>query len=227
MRENPIIARKAFWFAASVSWLVLLTGCAIPGRPSGSVDPGADALSGQSLYQLDSMWTSDEGREIKLAALRGRVQVVAMMFTRCQYACPAIVHDLKRIEGALSDSERANVGFTLISFDSERDSVEALRDYRQTQRLAPGRWTLLRGGPDDVLELAALLGVKFKKDASGQFSHSTLIATLNPEGEIVLKQSGLHQDLEQAVRAVRSAAAGARKARPVAKPEGKRAPDPR
>ena len=32
----------------------------------------------KSLYQLESRWTSDVGREIKLGVLRGRPQIVAM-----------------------------------------------------------------------------------------------------------------------------------------------------
>ena len=48
-------------------------------------------------------------------------------------------------------------------------------------------WTLLRGAPNDVLELAALLGVKFKKDLGGQFAHSNIITVLDANGEVVLQ----------------------------------------
>jgi protein SCO1/2 len=63
-------------------------------------------------------------------------------------------------------------------------------------------WTLLRGGSDDVLELAALLGVRYKQDAKGQFSHSNIITVLNADGEIVHQQIGLNQDIKETIRII-------------------------
>ncbi|MBI3848836.1 MAG: SCO family protein [Verrucomicrobia bacterium] len=167
-----------------------------------NLEPAAP-LTDRSIYQLDSTWTNDAGKPIKLAVLRGRTQVVAMFFANCAYACPLIVNDMKRIEAALPESFRSRVGFTLVSFDSERDTPETLSAFRKSRGLAQSRWTLLRGQPDDILELAAVLGVKFKKDARGQFAHSNLITVLNSEGEIVHQQIGLNQSIEETVRIVR------------------------
>jgi protein SCO1/2 len=69
------------------------------------------------------------------------------------------VSDLQRIEAALPENLRTNVGFTLISFDSTRDTPATLQAYRAKRELSTQNWTLLRGEPDDVRELAALLGV--------------------------------------------------------------------
>ena len=191
----------AIWFAS---------GCATErNKPAGlasccatNLEPTAP-FTDKSIYQLDSTWTTDVGKPIKLGALRGRTQIVAMFFAHCEFACPIIVNDMKRIEAALPDTLRSGVGFALVSFDSERDTPEALNAFRKNRELNPTRWTLLRGQPDDILELAAVLGVKFKKDARGQFAHSNLITVLNPEGEIVRQQVGLNQSIEETVRIVR------------------------
>jgi protein SCO1/2 len=162
----------------------------------------ATAFTDKSLYQVDSRWTTDAGKQIKLGALRGKPQVVAMFFANCQYACPLIVNDMQRIEAALTPAQRARVGFTLVSFDPTRDTPEALAEYRKVRSLAAERWTLLRGEPDDVQELAALLGVRYKQDARGQFAHSNVITVLNAEGEITRQQVGLSQDIQESVRIV-------------------------
>jgi protein SCO1/2 len=159
-------------------------------------------LSDKSLYQLDTAWTNDAGTTVKLASLRGRPQVVAMFFANCTYACPLLVYQMQQIEDSLPEALRDKVGFTLISFDTERDTPAALYNYRLGHSLAKERWTLLRGGPDDVLELAALLNVKFKKDAQGQFLHSNVITLLNAQGEIVCQKLGLNSDPEEIVRRV-------------------------
>ena len=55
-------------------------------------------------------------------------------------------------------------------------------------------------------ELAALLGVKYKQEADGAFSHSNLITILNPQGEIVHQRTGLQSGLDEAAAAVAAAA---------------------
>jgi len=154
----------------------------------------------KSLYQLDSTWTNDYGAAVKLASLRGRPQIVTMFFANCVYACPLLVYQMQQIEAALPESLRNQVGFTLISFDTERDTPAALHGYRNTHSLDARRWTLLRGSPNDVLDLAALLNVKFKKDAQGQFQHSNVITLLNADGEIVYQQLGLNSDRQEILR---------------------------
>jgi len=160
-------------------------------------------ITDKSLYQLESTWTTDKQTKIELSELAGRPQVVVMFFASCQYACPILVNDLKRLEAALPSESRDKVGFTLVTFDTERDTPAALADYRAIRSLPDSTWTLLHGESDDVLELAALLGVKYKKDASGQFAHSNIITILNAQGEIVQQLVGLNQDITDCVRNIR------------------------
>ncbi|HUS35983.1 MAG TPA: SCO family protein [Verrucomicrobiae bacterium] len=158
-------------------------------------------ISDTSLYQLDSNWTTDQAKEIKLASLAGRPQVVTMFFANCVAACPILAHDMRKIEDALPEDIRTNVGFVLISFDTERDTPQALAKFRRARRI-PESWTLLTAKPDDILELAALLGVKFRKDSVEQFSHSNLITILNEKGEVTFQQTGLNRDPSNAASAL-------------------------
>lgn len=162
--------------------------------------------TGASLYQLDSIWTSDVGKEVRLGVFRGRTQVVAFFFANCAYACPITVEEMKRIEAALPAEVRAKVDFLLVTLDPERDTVEALARYRAQRGLGLGHWSLLRGGADDTRELAALLGVSYKRDGKGQFAHSNVVNILNAEGEVAGQLRGLHLDIALAVAAVEKAA---------------------
>jgi protein SCO1/2 len=155
-----------------------------------SASLATEKFTDKSLYQLDSTWTNDLGRAQQLGALKGRPQIVTMFFASCQYACPLLVYKMKQIEAALPENVRTNVGFALVTFDTERDTPAALHAYRAQHELG-ANWTLLHGSADDVLDLAVLLGVKFKKDAQGQFQHSNVITVLNAEGEIVFQETGL------------------------------------
>jgi len=53
-----------------------------------------------------------------------------------------------------------------------------------------------------VRELAALLGVKYKQETDGAFSHSNLVTILNPAGEIVHQRTGLKGGLDEATAAL-------------------------
>ena len=166
------------------------------------LEAAAKPLSDKSLYQLETTWTNDEGNSVKLDSLRGRPQVIVMFFTTCQYTCPLLGFQLKQLEAGLPAAVRGKVGFTLVSFDPDRDTPAALKTYRTQHGLSRDNWTLLRGDSNGVLDLAALLNVKFKKDAQGNFSHSNLITLLNAEGEIVYQQTGLNPDDPNLIRRI-------------------------
>ena len=163
-----------------------LPPCCRPALPAGKP-------TDRSLYQLDSTWTSDVGLKVKLSVLRGRPQVVAMFFSNCEYACPILVNDLRKLEAALPKDVLAKVDFALVSFDTKRDTPEVLAAFRKKEKLPVASWTLLRGENDDVRELAALLGINYVQDARGQFAHTNMITLLNAEGEIAFQQAGLGQ----------------------------------
>lgn len=182
--------------------------CASAAKPACCAQSSApEKFSDKSLYQTESSWTTDAGKQITLSHLAGKPQVVAMFFASCQFTCPVTVNDMKRIEAALPPDVRSRIGFTLVSFDSRRDQPEVLKKYRGSRGLSETNWTLLHGGPDDVLELSALLGVNFKQDARGDFSHSNLITILNAQGEVVHRLIGLNQDVAETVRLLTTLAA--------------------
>jgi protein SCO1/2 len=163
-----------------------------------------------SLYHLDALWQDQHGESRQLASLGGRVQVVAMVYTNCGYACPRILMDMKRIEAALQPELRDRVGFVMISIDPERDTPESLRAYAEAVRLDPAGWTLLTAPDNTVLELAALLGVKYRRISETDFSHTNVITVLDQQGEIAHRQVGLGGEPRETIRVIgRLAKAGA------------------
>jgi protein SCO1/2 len=158
-------------------------------------------LTARSIYQVEGTWTNDAGQNVALASLRGRPVVIAMFFASCEYACPVLVSDMQRLRQTLPAEARERAQFVLVTFDTQRDTPAALKAYRDRAALDAG-WTLLHGDADSVRELAMVLGVKYKQDARGQFSHSNLITVLNDEGEIHYQRNGLLGDVSDAAKAV-------------------------
>lgn len=165
--------------------------------------PDAAPASGLSIYHAESTWTDQAGRERLLASLAGKPRLVAMLYTSCAHACPRIMLDLKRIEGELGP-RADDVGFVIVSIDPERDTPDRLAEFARGSRLDPARWTLLSGDEDEILELAALLGVQYRRTNAGEFVHSNLISVLDPAGVIVHRQQGLGTDPAETLAVLRS-----------------------
>jgi protein SCO1/2 len=162
-------------------------------------------FSSESLYQLEVGFTDDSGRPFTLGSLRGRPVVLTMFFASCGYACPLLLTDMQAIRAKLPVEIRDQAALVLVSFDVARDTPAALAQYR-TERQLDAQWTLLHGDDDAVRELAALLGVKYKQEADGQFAHSNLITILNAGGEVVHQRNGLRGGLDETAQAIVAAA---------------------
>jgi protein SCO1 len=142
---------------------------------------------------------------VTLAEVGGRAQVVAMVYTHCTHTCPRIVGELKRLEAAVPAAARSELRFVLVSLDPERDTPARLAEYAASARLDAERWTLLTGGEEEVRELAALLGLRYRSEGNAEFSHSNSYLVLDGEGRIVHRQAGLGEDLAGPLAAIRAA----------------------
>ncbi len=149
---------------------------------------------------MESTWTDQEGKERRLREFAGKPQVVAMIFTHCEYACPMTLAALKKIEAAVS---RMPVHYLLLSIDPARDTPEVLKAYARRESLDPDRWTLLCADAGSVREIAAVLGIRYKQNPDGGFAHSNLITLLDRGGVIRDQLKGLGAEPEPLIEAIR------------------------
>ena len=163
--------------------------------------------SGESLYQLPSVWTTDAGSRLKLEQLKGGPRVLAMMFTHCPSLCPTLVRDLKALDAAMPAKTRATTEYVLVTIDPDHDDAAALHDFRARMGLDPKRFLLLRGNAHDTQELAAVLGFNYGKGDGRNYTHSNLVTVLDGQGEIVHQQIGLGEDLSRTVSTIQEAPA--------------------
>lgn len=175
----------------SAGLLLCIAGCN-PGD-SRNLNPAdrkasASELPDLSIYNSNALWQTQNKDTLRLAKLQGKVQVLAMMYTTCEYTCPRLVADMKTIEGSIADS--ANVGLVLVSMDALRDTPRKLKAFANENNLGKD-WLLLHGEENDILEIAAILGVQYKRTSETDFSHSNVLTVLNQQGEIVYQQNGL------------------------------------
>lgn len=195
--------------SAVVAVLTLtLAGCGRESAPpSATDDDNADStfvspLSQASIYDLDLDLVDADGTSLALADLRGRTLVASMVYTSCTSVCPRVTADMKAVERLLPEEAQRDVTFALVSLDPGRDTPAAMRQFAVSHGLEPERWRLLAASEDGVRDLAAVFGVKYRRDADGEIAHSAMIFVIDPAGVVRHRQVGLSQDPAPLVKAV-------------------------
>lgn len=164
----------------------------------------AAELPGDSIYHANSNWVDQNSTPITISDFTGKVQVVAFIYTYCEHSCPIILARLKSLEATLLAEQKKHIQFLLISLDPVRDTPDVLVRYMRDHTLVNGVWNILNGDPDDVLELSALIGVRYKPmDSEGNdIAHSNMITVLDKHGRIHYQMKGLDEGLDHIISAI-------------------------
>jgi protein SCO1/2 len=149
----------------------------------------ANRVESFSVYDLPGGWRDQAGATRALADFRGSPVLLAMVYTHCTATCPLAVAELKRIA-----AEHRDAKLVLVSLDPERDDPMRLASFARGLGLDTARWTLLTGTDADVRDLAATLGVRYRRVTPEDLAHSNLITLLDREGRIVRQSSGRMDD---------------------------------
>lgn len=167
-----------------------------------------EAISDMSIYNLPSHWTTQDGNEIELKELKGKVVVMVMIYTSCKAACPRLVADMSNIEKQIPEDKKGNIQYVFVSIDPETDTPERLTAFAKENKMEDDKWLFLRGSEEDTREFAAVLAVNYKQISPMDFSHSNIISVFNQAGELAHQQEGLGVDNKETVQAIIDLAVG-------------------
>ena len=149
-----------------------------------------------SIYLLESSWTDQAGQELKLRDLAGKPVLLGMFYTSCEYSCPLIVEDIKRVEARVSRKTH-DWQVVLVSLDPLTDTPAKLREFAAKRGIPGTGWRLLTAADvDDVRELSALIGTHYKR-AGREIAHSNLMVVLDARGTIAFSKPRLKQQIDE------------------------------
>lgn len=164
----------------------------------------ADEIPKESIYQIQSAWTDENGKSMSLKSFAGKPTIIAMTYTGCQYSCPMTFKKLKQIEKDLQAQGVKNFQFVIASFDPIKDKPKVTKAFLLKEKLNLDSWTFLSAKSDsDVRQLAVILGINYQKISDGDFSHSNEISLLDSQGVIAVKLKGVnaeHEDLVEKLK---------------------------
>lgn len=145
----------------------------------------------------DFALTSQDGVEVTLESLRGKVLAIAFIYTWCPDICPMLTDKMARVQDELGADFGTQVAFVSITFDPERDTPEVLKEYAEAFDADLSGWSFLTGTAAEVREVAGRYGVAVATGPDGQIDHSMLTTLVDREGVMRVQYLGYRFDEEE------------------------------
>ena len=181
--------------------VLALTACRQHYGANEYTETNAIPLSEQSIYNLQDTFYTQDNKPLQLSSLRGKPVVLSMIFTNCRFACPRMTNNMKTIEEKIDSTSPDKVHYVLISFDSELDTPERLKEFANQHGLGDN-WILLHGSDEAVSKLSVVLDVKYEKLGTGAFEHSNKKILLDDAGVIAYSEEGLENHAENIINQI-------------------------
>jgi len=162
-------------------------------KGDGNTSPGTTQRTPEKGDMVpDFALVNQDGKVIHLSNYRGKVLLVAFIYTRCPLPdfCPRMNENFRAVQKLLQDvpgaAERAE--FLSISFDPEHDSPAVLKHYASLyKKSAPGEkafdWQFVVPSEKDLPELARFFGLVYRPEQS-QIVHSLSTTVIGPDGKV-------------------------------------------
>ena len=160
---------------------MLLTGCR-----QGIKDP----LN----WKLDNFSAkTEEGSDLNLSDLKGKVWVADFIFTNCTSVCPPMTANMSELQEKLKEKD---IGVNIVSFsvDPTVDTPEKLKEYVIKFNGDLTNWYLLTGYSQKFIEEYALKNFKTivkKPDNENQVIHGTSFFLVDHNGNVVKSYDGI------------------------------------
>jgi protein SCO1/2 len=176
---------------------------AVP-APSNALPPSdGPPPFGGSIYDLTATLTGQDGKPTPLDVFRGHPVIVTMFYGSCPNACPLLTTDIKRIDRLVPPDVRERLRVLMVSFDAPRDTPEKLSQFARDHGLDPARWKLASAAEEHARELAAVLGIRYRKLDNGEYFHSSAIILIDENGKPVARVEGIGKDPAPILSALR------------------------
>jgi protein SCO1/2 len=150
-----------------------------------------------SIFQIPSLWATQNNDTIAFKDLKGDVLAVVMIYTSCKAACPRLVADMRNIHNEVGETN--GVKYVLVSIDPTIDTPERLKKFALENEMDSKEWLFLQGNEETVREFANILAVRYNEISPMDFSHSNIISVFDEEGVLQHQQEGLGVDYGETV----------------------------
>ncbi|AZN35701.1 SCO family protein [Iodobacter ciconiae] len=142
-----------------------------------------------SLYQIDVPLIDQQGNSFKLADEQAKITIISMFYGDCNLSCPIVMENIKRTVEAVPLTQRKQIRALLISLNPGVDTPKSLAELAKIHQFDPLTYRLAVSDNDShTRQIAASLGIKYRRAANGEINHNTRFVLMNQQG-IIIKTS--------------------------------------
>ena len=175
--------------------LALLVLMALILRPQGaaqlvSQEPPLPTIASAPEFTL----TTQDGSQVALTDLRGKVVAVTFIYTLCTNTCPVLTPMMSFVQDQLGADFGTKIAFVSITVDPERDTPQVLKEYAQAFGANLGGWFFLTGPPDVIQDVRRRYGVFALKSANGDVDHTFLTSIIDRREILRVQYLGVRFD---------------------------------
>ncbi len=153
--------------------------------------PAAPVLVPVGTTMPDFELTDQDGKPVRLSALKGKVVAVTFIYSRCPLPdyCPRMIENFKAVRARFADRMNRDLVFLTISFDPRYDTPEVLTKYAASQRAGGPGWHFLTGDPAKIERVCNAFGIQYWAE-EGLITHSLQTAIIDREGRLAATVEG-------------------------------------
>lgn len=179
---------RAAFFGGVLTALALLglTGFSDTSAAGGALPFPGERIRTQ-LQPPDIHLTDQNGHEISLESLRGKVVLITGVYATCSTACPQILQTMKRVVDSLPEAQRENFVAIAISLDPENDSSWMMRAIADAY-FPQSRFHYLNGDVKTVRAILEHMGFSaVRNEETGTIDHANLFILVDAGGRIAYR----------------------------------------
>ena len=126
------------------------------------------------------------GDLVRLSEMRGKVVLVAFIYTSCTTTCPILGAQMGRLQKLMKGDKQLREGVMMLSVtvDPARDSSAVLARYASALGADPAQWKFLRETPEALAPTLAGYHEWTRPMANGELDHPARIHLIDPDGQV-------------------------------------------
>jgi protein SCO1/2 len=174
-----------WWAALAAAWLACAPALAADAsieEPSVSANPTLSVIASAPDFALKDT----AGQTVRLSDYRGRVVLMAFIFTSCPGVCPLISQQMAALQAQLKRAalfpERARL--ISVTVDPSNDTAEVLSEYATAHGADSAGWSFLRESPEKMKQVLRAYDEWTKLLPKGELDHPARVYLIDQLGNI-------------------------------------------
>lgn len=163
----------------------------------------------QDIARTQNEFLNQDSAEVKFPEItKGKITLMAMVYTHCPDICPMTTHNMYLVEQRLSENALAQTRFVVITFDPNRDTPSVLKKFAEIRDISFDRWYFLTGNQNNTNEVKLKFDVKSVEadssyDDDGNLNyyviHTDRISLIDQDGKLRKNYKGSVADINEMI----------------------------